>query len=86
MSIHRRHGSIRFSSDLKAQLTLLGDEQGILRAVIGDIQNFYVSRDEEWIGDLLELQSNDGSVSVRYDDEIGKRQGISGFLSRFLNQ
>ncbi|KAJ7271156.1 hypothetical protein C8J57DRAFT_1025605, partial [Mycena rebaudengoi] len=61
------NGSCSFSDLLSAQATQLGEAQKTRRCFVDDFSDW--TEGQEWMGDELNMESSNGAVKIRYDDE-----------------
>ncbi|KAJ7121438.1 hypothetical protein C8R44DRAFT_622750, partial [Mycena epipterygia] len=83
LTVRTRHGSVRFSDALTADLTTLGEADGTHRCFVGTW-----GEAGEWAGDKIDVETSNGSVKFAYDAEPrggdGKEKGKGSFFGRFL--
>ncbi|KAJ7101366.1 hypothetical protein B0H15DRAFT_815838 [Mycena belliarum] len=73
VTLHTRSPTISISDPFAAELTLLDETETTRRCFVGDFGGFT----DEWVGDALDVESTQGSVTLRYVDEPAA-QGAPG--------
>ncbi|EGO03348.1 hypothetical protein SERLA73DRAFT_174804 [Serpula lacrymans var. lacrymans S7.3] len=79
MSLTTKNGSISLSNPLLEASTALAQIDSTRRYFVGDLSAI---RDEEWNGDELKAESKDGSIKVKFVDEVTVRK--PGLFSRMF--
>ncbi|EGO03232.1 hypothetical protein SERLA73DRAFT_174687 [Serpula lacrymans var. lacrymans S7.3] len=74
-----KHGTVSLSNELSANSTTLSQVDMTMRYFLGD---FSAMTEDEWSGDELKVDANNGRIRVRYVDELNVRK--PGLFSRMF--
>jgi len=83
ITVSTRNGSIHTSDEIIQNATQLGQLDATQRFFVGDFQ---LLGEEPWQGDQVEVEAPNGSIRVKYVDDLADSQGKKGFLSRLFGK
>ena len=78
-----RDRKVRFSDEVKAQITTFSEDKGTNKCFLGDFvaEEWGENGEEAWGGDEVIAETRDGNIFVWFDDEVGHEKP-KGFFKK----
>ena len=70
VTISLRHGSVKFSEEIKKNLTAFDESNYIRHYFVGNFSRWVDLDGEGWTGDEAIIESKHGSAKIHYEDDV----------------
>ena len=83
MLLKLRDRKVRFSDEVKAQITTFSEDKGTNKCFLGEFvaEEWGENGEEAWGGDEVIAETRDGNIFVWFDDEVGHEKP-KGFFKK----